>query len=355
MKRSDLATPKGIDHDYNYLTSIERELDHAEKNATSRGFVLEEERRRSKQPVKGVTQFNSALERCGVVVAKAPKGMTRSKQNETICSKKKRTLLWTVEWVHPDGRKTLDKLWETKFISTAYDDHVSYLDTSRPKKRRKPSQRHKDLVAAATLVSLSAPVNDSTAGAQPNGSTSTASVGKRKRDEDEAILDCTAEGEESNTVIDTDPGDAGGVQNSASVPSSSTDPPMTKQEPTSEFDFYLHHPSLPSRRPVLVPLPPDAKLATSLTNRLILEFPTIYVLPSQAGGRLPEGFVSEEDFFASAKKELIEEIAGEGTQIASPDMNGDEGKADLEDGELDEGRLREVLGKDLKGIIAGSL
>ena len=87
MKRSDLATPKGIDHDYNYLTSIERELDFAEKNAISRGFVLEEERR-SKQPVKGETKFKAALERCGVIVTKAPKGMTRSKQNGTICSRK---------------------------------------------------------------------------------------------------------------------------------------------------------------------------------------------------------------------------------------------------------------------------
>lgn len=88
MKRADLATPKGIDHDFNYLTSIERKLDRAEKDALSRGLVLEEERRRSKQPVKGETQFNAAIERCGVIVAKAPKGMTRSKQNETICSKK---------------------------------------------------------------------------------------------------------------------------------------------------------------------------------------------------------------------------------------------------------------------------
>ena len=88
MKRADLATPKGIDHDYNYLTSIERELDQAEKNAASRGIVLADEKRGSKQPAKGETQFNAALERCRVVVAKAPKGMTRSKQNETICSKK---------------------------------------------------------------------------------------------------------------------------------------------------------------------------------------------------------------------------------------------------------------------------
>ena len=88
MKRADLATPKGIDHDFNYLTSIERKLDRAEKDALSRGLVLEEERRRSKQPVKGETQLHAAIERCGVIVAKAPKGMTRSKQNETICSKK---------------------------------------------------------------------------------------------------------------------------------------------------------------------------------------------------------------------------------------------------------------------------
>ncbi len=88
MKRSDLATPKGIDHDYNYLTSIEREFDRAEKDALSRGLVLEEDGRRKKQPVKGETQFNAAIERCGVLVEKAPKGMTRSKQNETICSKK---------------------------------------------------------------------------------------------------------------------------------------------------------------------------------------------------------------------------------------------------------------------------
>lgn len=88
MPRADLATPKGIDHDYNYLTSIERDLDRAEKDVTSRGLVLEEEKRWSRQPVKGEKQFNAALQRCGVVVVKAPKGMTRSKQNQTICSKK---------------------------------------------------------------------------------------------------------------------------------------------------------------------------------------------------------------------------------------------------------------------------
>lgn len=88
MRRADLATPKGIDHDYNYLTSIERELDYAEKNALSRGFVLEDEKRRGKHPAKGERQLNAALERCRVIVTKAPKGMTRSKLNGTGCSRK---------------------------------------------------------------------------------------------------------------------------------------------------------------------------------------------------------------------------------------------------------------------------
>ena len=87
MKRADLATPKGIDHDYNYLTSIERELDYAEKNALSRGFVLEDERR-SKNPARGEKQLDAAFERCRVIVTKAPKGMTRNKQNGTVCSRK---------------------------------------------------------------------------------------------------------------------------------------------------------------------------------------------------------------------------------------------------------------------------
>lgn len=64
--------------------------------------------------------------------------------------------------------------------------------------------------------------------------------------------------------------------------------------------------------------------------------------------------MSEEGFFASAKKDLIEEVAGDGAQIDGLNGAGDEGKAGLEDGEVDEGRLLEVLGKDLNGV-AGSL
>ncbi len=265
-----------------------------------------------------------------------------------------RTLQWTVEWVHPGGNRTLDKLWETQTISTAYDGHLRYLDTSRPKKRRKPDYKPRDLATIATFVSTSVPVQDSTVGEQQTGSTTTASVGKRKREDDEANASNT-EGEDPNMAIAVGAGGSEIVQRSGSIHASSNAPPVTKSMPKVAFNFYLHHPSLPSRHPVLIPLPPDARLASSLAKRLVLEFPTIYVFYSQPDGKLPEGFASEDDFFASANKGLIEEIAGVETSVGGFARNSEERTAhDLEDGEVNEGHLLEVLGKDLKGI-AGSL
>ena len=266
-----------------------------------------------------------------------------------------RTLQWTVEWVHPDGKRTMEKMWETQRISTAYDDHLRHLDTSRPKKRRKPDNKQKNLAASATFKSSSVPVHESAGGEQPNGSTATAGAGKRKREEEAANANREANGEDSSMAIAIDPGGLEAVQPSDSIPTSSDPPPVIEPVPSAHLNFYLHHPSLASRHPVLIPLPHDAKLETSLTNRIVLEFPTIYVLHSQPDGRLPEGYVSEEDFFAAAKKELIEEVAAEEISVGGVGGVVDEGKGhDLEDGEVDEGRLLDVLGKDLKGV-TGSL
>ena len=276
-----------------------------------------------------------------------------------------RTLNWTVEWVHPDGKKTMDKLWETQCISAAYDDHLRHLDPSRPRKKRKsdhgprekqkPSHKHEDLTASVSFVPVNGPVHDATTEAQPVNSSRKSPLDKRKREEGEFNADHNAEGENQNISIVTGPSELGVLQHSAHIPGPSEDSPAIIPAPKEDFNFYLHHPSLPSRHPVLIPLPPDAKLATALTNRLVLEFPTIYVLPGKLEGTLPEGLVSEEDFFASAKKELIAEVGG-----GDPLEGGFEGVAeerradDFEDGEVNEGRLLEVLGKDLKDVV-GSL
>ena len=246
----------------------------------------------------------------------------------------------------------MDKLWETACIATAYVDHLRYRDPSRPKKKRKPDLKHEDFAASATSVTSSVTVQVATTGKEPNGSTTTASVGKRKREDDEAnLINNNTEREDPNITTATGPGDSGEVQISASIPPASSDAsPAKESAPRSDFNFYLHRPSLGSRHTVVIPLPPDAKLATSLTNRRVLEFPTIYVFHKQSDGKLPEGFISEEDFFASAEKELITVVAEEtyiggfAEKIEERESNG------LEDGEVEEGRLLEALAKDSKGI-----
>ena len=91
MKRSQLATPRGIDHDYNYLTSIERQLDNAQRDANHRGVIIHDTAAAAGNwkakgldgPKKGEEPMRKAAERCGVIIERAPDGMSRRRHNGT--------------------------------------------------------------------------------------------------------------------------------------------------------------------------------------------------------------------------------------------------------------------------------
>lgn len=85
MKRSELATPSGIDHDYNFLTGIERSLENAERQVEGRTSGNLSDPRRDSQ-VRQPTDQNFAA--AGVTVIRAPKGLSRQKENKTHRSKK---------------------------------------------------------------------------------------------------------------------------------------------------------------------------------------------------------------------------------------------------------------------------
>lgn len=96
VKRADLATPSGIDHDYNFLTGIERNIDNAERDAEERGVILDSADERElgwrqrglSGPAKGEAKLKAAIEQSGAIISKAPLGMTRAKQNKTHWNKK---------------------------------------------------------------------------------------------------------------------------------------------------------------------------------------------------------------------------------------------------------------------------
>ena len=291
-------------------------------------------------------------------------------------SHRKRKLHWTVEWIDPQGRKALGKCPEDQAIADAYAAHLRTLDIHRPNKRREGN------ISNSEHSQLGIPIyhNTNQQREQPASNIEQDRLaGQDRRDEklernqkDEEIK-TGASDKESHNVMEVMSQAAERPASNNRDPSkgdfkterplidrmdqSGPEPPTSTSEiprPTSEtsLEFYLHHPSLPSKNPVLIPLPSDATLATSLTNRLVLEFPTIYVLPQHERGGLPDGFISEDDYFAAAKKDLIEDALEVEDTVENINVISGEIRDGLEEGEVHEGRLLEVLDKDLRAITA---
>ncbi|KAJ5690448.1 Zinc finger HIT-type [Penicillium macrosclerotiorum] len=109
LKRSQLATESAFDRDFNFISGIERTLERAERDVENRGIDLAHGQdidqvngedaqtsgtgRKRKHPgqglVKGEAGFLRGAEAGAVKVIRAPKGMSRNKQNNSRWHPKK--------------------------------------------------------------------------------------------------------------------------------------------------------------------------------------------------------------------------------------------------------------------------
>ncbi|KKY14119.1 putative hit finger domain containing protein [Diplodia seriata] len=80
VKRNELATPSGIDHDYNFLTGIERGLQRADENAEAQSH-------KNKKYEQDQAKLQRYLQSNRIIVDRAPIGMTRQKTNRTRMTK----------------------------------------------------------------------------------------------------------------------------------------------------------------------------------------------------------------------------------------------------------------------------
>lgn len=103
LKRSELATESAFDRDFNFITGIERSMERAERDVENRGIELARGQaaedadtevaqepgpgRKRKFPgkglVKGEAGFLRGAEAGAVKVLRAPRGMTRNKENSS--------------------------------------------------------------------------------------------------------------------------------------------------------------------------------------------------------------------------------------------------------------------------------
>ncbi|KAL2155490.1 hypothetical protein VTH82DRAFT_232 [Thermothelomyces myriococcoides] len=131
MPLKQLKTPAGVDHDYNFLTSIERARERAEKEVLEARRLLSEKELRPKNedkvfqkvwygdelrhvPVQSqlyrnpeapafIDGFDKHVRRrlryLNIDAVTMPKGMARQKENKTAWNRRTQSINWQVEWL----------------------------------------------------------------------------------------------------------------------------------------------------------------------------------------------------------------------------------------------------------------
>ncbi|KAJ5356617.1 hypothetical protein N7517_011226 [Penicillium concentricum] len=340
LKRNELNTESAFDRDFNFITGIERGLERAEREVDNRGIDLTggpqpddgnpegfqhpAASRKRKHPnqglAKGEAAFLRGTETAGVRVLRAPKGMSRNKQNGSRLHPKHKRLAWTIEWITADGVKTIrDSVIESCSVAEAYNRCCPRPKDQEPVIEPVKQEKKEDLDTPNTTIG--APGEPITTGTE---------------------------------AADTKPPPSP-VKDSAEEPAdASTEQTDETQNQTIASHrglyFYLHRPRTTTKKPVLIPLLQSSTLNTVLRDRTVLEFPTIYALPEPAETLFADKdnskFILEKDYLRTAGPD---EIAQYSITSDNDDATGNEtlpgSSANFQD--IDEKLVLEVLKQDL--------
>ncbi|KAF1817060.1 hypothetical protein P152DRAFT_510367 [Eremomyces bilateralis CBS 781.70] len=356
MKKSELSTEPAFDHDYNFLAGIERVIDKAERDVESRGMEKAERmdrggrgfgRRGGGQGTTGEarvalreeTRLKDAVGRAQVIWERAPKGMARRKMNQSHYLNRSKRIRWMVEWIHDDGSKRLGHMIENESLADGYRAMIEPKESRSSKKRKRPSEGEGPVHNESQDGNLPP---DQSLQPEPN------EVEVAKQPDQPTSEPTPSQGPDAN--LDT----AGSRLNAHS-----TDPEdLIDEGPPSHFPdrhFYLLMPQTPGKHTVLVPLSAQTILSEALRGRVIMEFPTIYVLP-QLPEELPEPFALESKYLRITR-EQEEEVRGffgdldplPNAATGNSEFSGVSTDVDNSRQNLD-GTLAETLAKDVGGL-----
>lgn len=222
-----------------------------------------------------------------------------------------------MEWISAAGEKTIRNALETYPIAEAYDRAFPVPRQDRPstevKKETEVSQEETSTEQEPTTTEM------------PDASAPT------------------------TTTTETQPAHPPKPETSQQPTTQTKDQdPTLPITPHRNLYFYLHRPRTTTKKPVLVPLPPLAKLASVLRGRTVLEFPSIYALPDSPETILvakeTSPFILEEEYLRTATPEELGET-GKATESEQEGTTNDVSGVDL--GGLDEKKVLEVLKQDL--------
>lgn len=275
-----------------------REEERAERERARRGvngFVGRGGRgggRGGERLQRGDAQLARGLEASGVIIDRAPTGMQRRVENSTSWNKAQKCVAWQVEWMrmNEEGKveRVLGKVLDNRLVSRAFSEVLEEerLAALSEVERRAEKKRKAEVGARERARWKRARVEGGGMGLETRALMQDSRSGAW-------CVDVAASQPASQSDVDT-----------VAVGSSEDDGSMGKGIPTlsPDYSFYLLRPHTSSSKPrVLIPLSPAATLADCLRNRVVLEYPTLYVL-RHAPTALPEGFMTEEQYLAGAKR-----------------------------------------------------
>ncbi|KAK0314956.1 Box C/D snoRNA accumulation [Friedmanniomyces endolithicus] len=311
LRKSQLATPAGLDQDFNYLKGIEHQIDQANETLLK---PSEEGVHQSFRTVATGWRPDSRLQRyltehC-ITLEHAPRGLQRQRDNTTRSTKSNR-VLWTVEWSMESGEREghhdctessalVDLFAESRigrrFASSSRVDEAE----NRQSKRRKRLDTTGTSVQAVAARTVTEPIVDQPApglDAQPrlieaeDHEMAAVSVETSAHSASRAGNLAKSKSEETSLKRDGSAADLAivedEVQQKATVPSR---------------HFYLLRPATTGTSKLLIPLHGQATLTECLINRTVQEYPTVFVL-SKSPQALPTGFMLHDDYIRSVREE----------------------------------------------------
>jgi hypothetical protein len=224
-------------------------------------------------------------------VEKAPTGMSRQKANLTRVTNKG-NVMWTVEWVAKDGKKSVDN--ENSEGSRVRDLWAEVtakrLNVEKGKKRKREGEKqtaapHPTLQESEQPSSTETQKQDSVrVGDQPTITDRPSTSPEHHTDHNQV----------QRTEVSMPKEATGGQPSEISTPQNqskdgSEEGNQTANAPEPEF-FYLRRPFTASKSVVLTPIDPSKTLTECLKGQTLLEFPTIFILPDEPHS-LPTGFM----------------------------------------------------------------
>jgi len=233
------------------------------------------------------------------MVEKAPTGMSRQKANLTRVTHKG-NVMWTVEWVDVDGKKSIDdECSEGRQINDLWNEvSAKRLNAEKGKKRKREAEKSSAKQRAVVQEGEHQPCNDSSTLLPQPKSVEDSSVPREDHKVEPASHQNPAElpSDERGEETARDPSNAN---------SGHPEKGLEDEQPTTPEHFYLLKPFTATKSIVLIPIDSPGKLTECLSGQTVLEFPTVYVLPD-APDALPAGFMLEERYNKLQKAEDAE-------------------------------------------------